>query len=111
MTLDEYQEQALSTSGSAIRGSIVYSMGGIGGEAGEYIDVVKKYLFHGSLNTEQARGKVGLELGDLLWGLAQAADAWGFKLEDIARLNQAKLAKRYADGFSATAAARKADET
>lgn len=91
------------------RGSLAYSMGGVGGEAGEYIDVVKKFLFH-SRPEEESREKARLELGDLLWGIAQAADAWGFTLSEIAAGNVDKLRARYPAGFTVAAAAAKADE-
>lgn len=108
-TLNEYQAAALRTAGSN-RGSITYSMGGVGGEAGEYIDVVKKYLFHGNLSTDEAKSKAKKELGDLLWGVAQAADAWGFTLEEVAAENIAKLLVRYPTGFTPEAARARLDE-
>lgn len=97
MTLDEFQKAAMRTAGHN-RGNIAYSMGGIGGESGEYVDVVKKHLFHGKGRPESAREAL-LELGDLLWGIAQAADAWGHTLEEVAEANIAKLKRRYPQGF------------
>lgn len=39
------------------------------------------------------------EMGDLLWFMAELADAIGTTLEDIASRNIDKLKKRYPDGF------------
>jgi NTP pyrophosphatase (non-canonical NTP hydrolase) len=109
MTLDEYQKLALTTAGPDCKGSKVYSMGGVGGEAGEYIDVVKKHLFHG-ISEEKSREEALKELGDLLWGVAQAADAWGFTLEDVADRNLSKLRARYPNGFSTAASQARVDQ-
>ncbi len=97
-TFNDYQVEALKTAGPEVKGSLPYSMGGIGGEAGEYIDVVKKHLFHGRTYLE-SRNAAFKELGDVLWGIAQAADAWGFKLEEVAMANIEKLKARYPGGF------------
>ncbi len=110
MDFDYFQEQALRTAGSRCKGSLAYSMGGVGGEAGEYVDVVKKHLFH-DVPYSESREKALKELGDVLWGIAQAADAWGFSLDHVAWQNIAKLRARYPNGWSAEAAAAKADET
>ena len=42
-----------------------------------------------------------LEVGDLLWGIAEFCTASGWMLEDVAQANVEKLKKRYPDGFSA----------
>lgn len=44
-------------------------------------------------------GIMAEEAGDVLWYLAEIADALGITLEDIARRNIAKLRNRYPDGF------------
>ena len=69
---------------------------GLNGEAGEAIDILKKYLFQGhELNVEH----IAKELGDVAWYLAVSADAIGYKLEDILQMNVDKLKKRYPNGF------------
>lgn len=97
MELDDYQSEAMRTALPTVRGSITYSMGGVGGEAGEYLDVVKKHLFHGKPRDEAAQEAL-LELGDLLWGVAHAAESWGFSLEEVAAANLGKLQSRYEEG-------------
>lgn len=108
MKFDDYQQEALRTAGPKCRGSLAYSMGGVGGEAGEYVDVVKKHLFHDKPH-DVSRDQALKELGDLLWGIAQAADAWGLSLSDVATVNIQKLRARYPDGFSAAASAARLD--
>lgn len=110
MELNEYQAQALRTAGPKCRGDKAYSMGGVGGEAGEYVDVVKKFLWH-ETPEQTARQNALKELGDLMWGLAQAADAWGLSLSEIAEANIAKLRLRYPDGFTVQASAARVDVT
>jgi len=39
------------------------------------------------------------ELGDILWGVAFAAEVLGVSLSTVAEANIAKLKKRYPDGF------------
>lgn len=106
--MDEYQREALRTAGNECRGSVVYSMGGIGGEAGEYVDVVKKHLFHG-VSYKESREKALKELGDLFWGLAQAADVWDATLSEVAQANVDKLRARYPDGFTTEASKARVD--
>lgn len=109
MELDDYQAQALRTAGEKCKGSIPYSMGGVGGEAGEYVDVCKKHLFH-DVPHEKSKPLALKELGDLLWGIAQAADAWGLSLSEVAAANIEKIKARYPKGWSAEAARERADE-
>lgn len=69
---------------------------GIGGEAGEVQDIIKKYVFHGHpLDKDKIRG----ELGDVLWYIARIA-AWSdLTLDEIAQTNIEKLERRYPNGF------------
>ena len=69
---------------------------GLNGEAGEAMDILKKFLFQGH---KLDREHVALELGDICWYLALAADAIGYDLESILNLNLEKIKKRYPDGF------------
>jgi NTP pyrophosphatase (non-canonical NTP hydrolase) len=69
---------------------------GLGGEAGEVQELVKKNLGHGH---DLDRERVMKELGDVLWYVAGVGTHLGISLEDIAQENLAKLRKRYPDGF------------
>ena len=74
---------------------------GLAGEAGEYIELIKKHLFHGK---DLDREKAVKELGDVLWYVMFAADSIGSSLDEVARVNDAKLRERYPNGFSVEAA-------
>jgi NTP pyrophosphatase (non-canonical NTP hydrolase) len=69
---------------------------GMNSEAGEALDFWKKAEFQGHKLDEKA---IALELGDVLWYLVEAADALGYSLEEIMKMNIEKLKKRYPNGF------------
>lgn len=70
---------------------------GLNGEAGEAIEILKKFFFQGhSLNYD----RITEEIGDALWYITLCAKAMGKTLEDIARYNIEKLEKRFPNGFS-----------
>lgn len=65
---------------------------GLCGEAGEADEILKKYLFQGhKLDKEH----IAKELGDVAWYLAITADAIGYNLETIFKMNIDKLENRY----------------
>ncbi|RME84638.1 MAG: nucleotide pyrophosphohydrolase [Caldilineae bacterium] len=99
MTLNEYQQLALRTAGDHgdFDRTLMYTALGLNGEAGETAELVKKALFHGH-NLD--RDKLKKELGDVLWYVAVMADALDLPLEEVARHNIDKLARRYPEGFS-----------
>lgn len=69
---------------------------GLAGEAGEFVDLIKKHLFHDHpLDTEKAR----LELGDVLWYVAACAQQLGLTLDQIATDNHDKRRRRYPGKF------------
>lgn len=71
---------------------------GIAGEAGEVIDLIKKWQFQGhELNVHALVN----ELGDVMWYMAELADYLGVRLDDVAENNIRKLERRYPQGFTA----------
>lgn len=68
---------------------------GLAGESGEYVDAVKKAVFHG----KDDESKQLLELGDVLFYVAAAAQDRGWSLEYVALMNQEKLDARYPNGW------------
>lgn len=110
MRLDEYQALAARTSqpDQPIRDRLAMACLGLAGETGEVVDIAKKALFHGH---QIDHAKLGKELGDVLWYVAEAATTLGLSLEDIARGNIAKLRARYPEGFSSEASQRRVDVT
>ncbi len=98
MTINEYQELAMRTVNPDLdkKDMLLNSVMGLCGEAGEAIDIVKKWYAHGhELDTEHFKK----ELGDVAWYLAEAATAIGVSLEEILEANIEKLRKRYPEGF------------
>lgn len=93
-----YQVDATRTADPALSAEkkILEGLVGINSEAGEALDIWKKYEFHKHDLDAKA---IALELGDVLWYLTEAAVALGYSLEDIMKMNIEKLSKRYPDGF------------
>jgi len=97
MNFTEYQQKAMRTAGTLeFMERIENGILGAGGEAGELIDLWKKYKFQGH---PLDRTKMVNEAGDVLWYLACLADGLGTTLEEIAKYNVEKLNRRYPDGF------------
>ena len=75
---------------------------GLAGETGEVIELIKKSHRTGKryqpINPEQ----LALELGDVLWYLTRLAHMHGYNLEQIALMNQMKLAQRKAKETNGT---------
>ena len=97
LTLNDYQSMARRTAGTKQKSDkMEEALFGLAGEVGELCDHYKKYMHQGhELNYDH----MAEEAGDVLWYLAEIADALGLPLEDIARRNIAKLRNRYPDGF------------
>ncbi|MFN6962792.1 MAG: nucleoside triphosphate pyrophosphohydrolase family protein [Pyrinomonadaceae bacterium] len=97
MNFDDYQSQASQTALYPRRmENLEYPTLGLAGEAGEVANIVKKIQRdHGGVVTDEVRGKLKDELGDVLWYISACADELGLKLGDIAEYNIDKLAKRH----------------
>ena len=111
MTPNEYQKACLRTeptdAGISKTARIENGLMGLCGEAGEAMDILKKFLFQGhSLD----KNHLAKELGDTAWYLAVSADALGFALEDIFQMNIDKLKARYPDGFDADCSINRAED-
>lgn len=100
MTPNKYQKLALRTESKKYENDntmrLVNASLGLGGESGEFEDCVKKHVFQ---DHELDPKHLTKELGDIMWYVAQAADALGYPLEEIMEANIHKLKKRYPDGF------------
>jgi NTP pyrophosphatase (non-canonical NTP hydrolase) len=100
MLISEYQELSRRTATYPGAGdNIVYPTLGLAGEAGEVAEKVKKLLRDddGVLSDER-RGALAGELGDVLWYVAQVATEAGLDLEEIAQGNLDKLLSRQRRG-------------
>lgn len=100
MTLDDYQKAAEETAiypGQGTVQGLVYCTLKLNGEAGEVAEHVGKALRDdNSIITDERRTKLKLELGDVLWYLANAAGELDMTLEQVAQANIEKLKSRKA---------------
>ena len=71
---------------------------GINAGGGEFLEIIKKMVFQGKPWNEDNREHLIIELGDLLWYVAQATQALGVSFDDVVATNVRKLEKRYPDG-------------
>jgi len=106
---NEYQRQALRTAAtlSGRDERLLNAAMGLAGEAGEFIEALKKSRFHGHVLDEAALHK---ELGDVLWYCSLAAAALGATLGEVMQGNLDKLRRRYPNGFSSVDSLRRVDE-
>jgi NTP pyrophosphatase (non-canonical NTP hydrolase) len=85
-------------------GNLVYPALALAGEAGEVANLVKKLVRQSNslapvtVVDDEDRAKLGEELGDVLWYVSALATELGFTLEEVAKANLTKLAKRYEKG-------------
>ena len=87
--------------------AIEHAILGIGTEAGELLDVVKRRkVYHQLLDMVNIKE----EAGDLLHYIARLLDACGWTFEEVLEDNVMKLQKRYPDGYSHKAGLARADK-
>jgi NTP pyrophosphatase (non-canonical NTP hydrolase) len=71
---------------------------GICAEGGEFMEIVKKINFQGKPFSEDNREHLIIELGDIMWYVAQACMALNVGMDDVIWKNTMKLARRYPSG-------------
>jgi NTP pyrophosphatase (non-canonical NTP hydrolase) len=71
---------------------------GINAEGGEFLEIIKKMIFQGKPFNEANHEHMVIELGDLMWYVAQACMALEVSFEEVIERNVKKLEKRYPDG-------------
>ncbi len=100
MTLTEYQSASGRTALYPNHGhNWVYPALGLVGEAGEVANKLKKaHRDNDDVISAEIKHLVSLELGDVLWYVAQLAAELGLSLESIAEENITKLASRHERG-------------
>ena len=115
MTLNEYQEKAMSTCMDSCN-NFSYMMLNLVGEVGELSSKVAKMIRKGKfdiggesnlrVDTKAMNGddietigkELKLEAGDIAWQLAGLCKVLGWSLEDVCQANLYKLASRKARG-------------
>ena len=71
---------------------------GINAEGGEFLEIIKKMVFQGKPWDDHNREHLVIELGDLMWYVAQACMALGVSFDDVIARNVKKLEARYPGG-------------
>lgn len=99
MKMRYYQEQARRTQNPNLtpRERAEHATWLLASEVGEVCGLFQKTHQGHELNV----GALRKEIGDVLWGLAELCDVFGFDLGCIAEENLVKLRSRYPSGFSA----------
>ena len=98
MNFAEYQESARRTQNKSLSlyEMRLHALHGLSGEVGEIHSVFQK-TYQGHTLDETA---LRLEIGDVLWFIAEFCDCYGWDLEDIAVANIDKLRNRYPERFT-----------
>lgn len=71
---------------------------GINAEGGEFLEIVKKMIFQAKPWNADNKEHLIIELGDLMWYVAQACMALGVSIDEVIARNVTKLEKRYPGG-------------
>jgi NTP pyrophosphatase (non-canonical NTP hydrolase) len=71
---------------------------GINAEGGEFLEIIKKMIFQGKPWNADNKEHLLLELGDLMWYVAQACMALEVSFDEVIARNVKKLEKRYPGG-------------
>jgi NTP pyrophosphatase (non-canonical NTP hydrolase) len=71
---------------------------GISAEGGEFLEIIKKMIFQGKPFNEDNRHHMIVELGDIMWYVAQACMALEVSIDEVIAGNVTKLEKRYPGG-------------
>lgn len=71
---------------------------GINAEGGEFLEIIKKMVFQGKPWNDDNREHLIIELGDIMWYVAQACLALEVSVDDVVAGNVQKLLKRYPEG-------------
>jgi len=71
---------------------------GLAAESGEFLEIVKKMVFQGKPWNDDNREHLIIELGDVMWYVAQACMALEVDFDEVVETNVKKLEKRYPGG-------------
>tara|TARA_B100000073_G_scaffold345198_1_gene353668 strand:+ start:275 stop:685 length:411 start_codon:yes stop_codon:yes gene_type:complete len=71
---------------------------GINAEGGEFLEIIKKMVFQGKPWNEDNREHLILELGDIMWYVANAIKSLETTFDEVIATNVKKLEKRYPGG-------------
>ena len=97
MHMNQYQALAQRTMNPCLDSfeQIYHALHGLSSEVGELHGLYQKRYQGHELDVAHLKK----EAGDILWFLAELCTAYGWLLDDIAKLNIEKLKARYPEGF------------
>ena len=97
-TFDEYQCEARRTQNTALPecAQREHALYGLAAEVGEVLGLHQKVHQGHPMDDTALR----LEIGDVLWFIAELCDVYGWHMSEIAAANIAKLRNRYHDKFT-----------
>lgn len=94
--IDRLDELSVSTN---VNVSLLITAGfGLGSEAGEFQEIVKKILFQGKELSADNIFHMKRELGDIIWYWSNACRALNLNPNDVIAANVSKLESRYPGG-------------
>lgn len=91
----------------SVEADMIHCALGIAGEAGEFVDAVKKHVIYGQ---PLDRENLIEELGDLRFYMAAMQNRFGISDDDVLSANVEKLLKRYKKSYSDAEAKDRADK-
>ena len=96
MEMNQYQKECRKTAlYPSVGENPIYPTLGLVGESGEIADKVKKVLRdNDGVFDMKSKEAIKLELGDVLWYIAQLSTELGYELDEIAETNLRKLSSR-----------------
>ena len=71
---------------------------GLSAESGEFLEIIKKMVFQGKPYNADNREHLIIELGDIMWYVAQACMSLDISFDEVLETNIKKLGKRYPEG-------------
>ena len=103
MSIEEYQRKAMTTCMESSN-NFCYMMLNLVGEVGEFASKIAKYIRKDYIEINHSKiagiisddedDELRKEAGDILWQLSGLCTVMGWKLEDVAQENLAKLSDR-----------------
>lgn len=105
---DYYQMDAMRTASIPAEDTgamMTHAVFGMCSEAGEVAGIFQKVYQGHDIEGDHLKK----ELGDVLWMVAEACTAAGFKMSDVMAANIEKLQKRYPEGFDSEYSLHRAD--
>jgi NTP pyrophosphatase (non-canonical NTP hydrolase) len=96
LTMNEYQKKAMETAVYPKDVAFYYLTMKLAGEAGEVCEKIGKVVRDRGVAkfSESEKREIAKELGDVLWYVSGLSYELGFSLEQVAKMNRAKLKDR-----------------